>query len=78
MLMDHKSVPHAHNSAGYASISLGVKSFNCMGALPPFDHPHIAIDMGVSGQIVCPYCSTLYLYDPSLSARESKPAGCIA
>jgi hypothetical protein len=48
-----------------------------MGARPPFDHPHVYLDMGDDGQILCPYCSTLYIYDPRLSADQSDPAGCL-
>lgn len=48
----------------------------CVGANPPFDHPHVFLDMGDDSDKVCPYCSTLYRYDPSLSAGETVPAGC--
>jgi hypothetical protein len=34
--------------------------------LPPFDHPHIFIDMGDDNEAVCPYCSTHYVYEASL------------
>jgi hypothetical protein len=39
------------------------------------DHPHVYLDMGDDGQILCPYCSTLYIHDPRLSADQSDPAG---
>ncbi len=32
---------------------------------------------GDEDEKVCPYCSTLYRYDPSLGARRSEPAGCL-
>jgi hypothetical protein len=48
-----------------------------MGARAPFDHPHVYLDMGDDGQILCPYCSTLYIYDPRLTADQSDPAGCL-
>jgi hypothetical protein len=48
-----------------------------MGATPPHDHPHVYLDMGAETQIVCPYCSTLYIYDPALAPGESNPPGCI-
>jgi hypothetical protein len=48
----------------------------CVGANPPFDHPHVFLDMGSDAEKVCPYCSTLYRYDASLAAGESRPAGC--
>jgi hypothetical protein len=49
----------------------------CVGANPPFDHPHIFIDMGDDDEKVCSYCSTLYRYDPALRADETRPAGCL-
>jgi hypothetical protein len=48
----------------------------CVGARPPFDHPHIFCDMGDDNEIICSYCSTLYRHDPSLGPREARPAGC--
>ena len=48
-----------------------------MGARPPFDHPHIFLDMGSDHQVICPYCSTLYVYDPRLKPDESDPPGCL-
>ena len=71
------STPHFHNDAGHAKIEIGVKEFKCVGATPPLDHPHIYIDMGDSDQIVCGYCSTLYVYNPKLKANETNPAGCL-
>jgi len=70
-------VPHFANDKGVDKIFIGVKEFNCMGARPPFDHPHIFLDMGADQQVICGYCSTLYVYDPRLRADESDPAGCL-
>ncbi len=66
-------VPHFHNSAGVPSISIGARKFMCVGALPPYDHPHVFLDMGSEDEIVCPYCSTLYKYDSHLHGTESNP-----
>ena len=44
--MAHASTPHFHNTEGLQKIEVGSKEFMCIGALPPFDHPHIFIDMG--------------------------------
>jgi hypothetical protein len=33
--------------------------------------------MGDDGQILCPYCSTLFIHDPRLTADESDPKGCL-
>ena len=70
-------VPHFVNDVGVNRIKIGVKEFQCMGASPPQDHPHIYLDMGNDKEIVCPYCSTLYVHDPSLAPTESDPPGCI-
>jgi len=69
------SIPHFQNDAGHHRIAIGVKEFMCVGALPPFDHPHVFLDMGEDNEKVCPYCSTLYVYDPSLKAMETRPEG---
>jgi uncharacterized Zn-finger protein len=71
--MAHHIVPHLANDLGSDKIFVGVKEFNCMGARPPYDHPHIYLDMGADSQILCPYCSTLYVHDPRLEADESDP-----
>ena len=71
------SIPHFQNDSGHPAVSIGVKEFMCVGANPPFDHPHVFLDMGDEDEKVCPYCSTLYRYDASLSAQESKPEGCV-
>jgi uncharacterized Zn-finger protein len=75
--MSHESTPHFHNQPGVAKIKLGSKEFMCIGALPPFDHPHVFIDMGAAEEVVCPYCSTLYAYDASLSHDAADPAECV-
>jgi len=75
--MAESLVPPFANDQGVESIRIGVREFQCMGARPPHDHPHVYLDMGADGQIVCPYCSTLYVHEPRLEARESEPAGCL-
>ncbi|MEO0810080.1 MAG: zinc-finger domain-containing protein [Pseudomonadota bacterium] len=73
-MADHV-VPHLANDAGAERIIIGVKEFKCMGARPPYDHPHVYLDMGADSQIICPYCSTLYIYDARLATNETEPAG---
>ena len=75
--MAHSVVPHFANDKGVEKVFVGVKEFQCMGARQPYDHPHVFLDMGADGQILCPYCSTLYVYDSRLKATESDPAGCL-
>ena len=61
-MADH-SIPHFHNDPGVPTIKVRVKEFMCTGAKPPFDHPHIFIDMGSDTEAICSYCSTRYVYD---------------
>jgi uncharacterized Zn-finger protein len=72
------TTPHFCNDSGAPSIRIGVSVFQCMGASPPHDHPHIFLDMGRDSKIICPYCSTLYVRDEKLSAQETEPPGCLA
>jgi uncharacterized Zn-finger protein len=74
-IMSANSIPHFHNQPGVPRVRIGAKKFMCIGELPPFDHPHIFIDMGDDNAIVCPYCSTLFVYDPQLNGG-CEPAEC--
>lgn len=64
--MEHNNIPHFHNDNGYKMIETHTKKFMCIGATPPFDHPHIFINMGKENEKICPYCSTKYVYNPQL------------
>ncbi|MEM7620033.1 MAG: zinc-finger domain-containing protein [Pseudomonadota bacterium] len=75
--MAEHTAPHFFNDLGAEKISIGVKKFMCMGAKPPFDHPHVFLDIGDDQQIVCPYCSTLYVYDATKEPEETDPPHCI-
>ena len=68
------ATPHFQNSMGVASIEIGAREFMCIGALPPFDHPHVFLDMGSASEIICPYCSTLYKHNAKLALDVSLPA----
>ena len=70
-------VPHLANDQGAEKIFIGVKEFQCMGARPPFDHPHVYLDMGQDAQVLCPYCSTLFIHDDRLRPEETAPESCI-
>ena len=74
-MADH-IVPHFHNDPGVAVIEIGARKFMCVGAKPPFDHPHVFLDMGGDQEIICPYCSTLYRHDPALDAHAARPESC--
>jgi len=70
-------IPHLVNDQGVAKIAIGVKEFQCMGARPPHDHPHVFLDMGGGDETICPYCSTRFVYDGKLGAGGTNPAGCL-
>ncbi|SHO60359.1 Uncharacterized conserved protein, contains Zn-finger domain [Pseudoxanthobacter soli DSM 19599] len=75
--MSDSGVPHFQNDLGVESVRIGSKIFMCIGAKPPFDHPHVFLDMGDEVEKICPYCSTLYRYDPVLAHGEADPAACV-
>jgi uncharacterized Zn-finger protein len=74
--MTDEVVPHFQNDPGVAVIEIGAKKFMCVGATPPYDHPHVFCDMGEDTEYVCPYCSTLYRHDPTLEPGAARPAEC--
>ncbi len=61
------------NDMGLEKIRIGAKAFMCTGAKAPFDHPHVFLEMGDDNERICPYCSTLFVYDSSLAADEADP-----
>ncbi|WP_417582302.1 zinc-finger domain-containing protein [Pelagibacterium sp.] len=75
--MAQHGTPHFHNSEGLDRIEIGAKEFQCVGANPPFDHPHVFLDMGHDVEIVCPYCSTLYAFSPTLPHGAANPPGAV-
>lgn len=74
--MAEHHTPHFHNTIGVPVVEIGAREFMCIGALPPFDHPHVFLDLGDDNEIVCPYCSTLYRFRSTLPAGGSDPAAC--
>jgi uncharacterized Zn-finger protein len=66
--------PKFQNDRGMSEIRIGAKEFECIGQSPPQDHPHVFLEMGNQDRILCPYCNTLFRFDPSLETFESKPA----
>lgn len=63
--MAQAATPKISNDDGAAEIFVDVKEFECIGAEPPYDHPHIYLDMGSEDEIICPYCSTRYRFKKS-------------
>lgn len=75
--MAGSGIPHFHNDPGVRVIHVGSKEFMCIGAKPPFDHPHIFIDMGADDEAICSYCGTLYKHKASLSEGDADPHACL-
>lgn len=75
--MADKAILHVHNHEGLPRIEVGAHDFMCIGALPPYDHPHVFLTFGDDHERVCPYCSTLYAYNPALGAHGASPASAI-
>jgi uncharacterized Zn-finger protein len=75
--MSDQVVPHFHNDAGVSVIEIGSHEFMCVGANPPFDHPHVFLDLGNDNEIICPYCSTLFRYAADLAPGEARPPECV-
>lgn len=69
-------IPHYKNDEGVSTIEIGAREFQCMGATPPQDHPHVYLDMGEDDEILCPYCSTHYKYNAELGLTQTVPRGC--
>jgi uncharacterized Zn-finger protein len=74
--MTETIVAHFHNTCGVPVIQIGAREFMCIGELPPFDHPHVFLDMGDRDEIICPYCSTLFRHDAGLGPRAARPPEC--
>lgn len=71
--MADAGTPKFQNDMGARVIEIGTRKFQCIGARPPFDHPHVFLDMGGDSEMVCPYCSTLYRHNPVLAHHASLP-----
>ena len=71
-----RNYPTFQNEIGVPVVRIGCREFECIGDRPPQDHPHIYLNMGDATEIVCPYCSTLFCFNPSLGADEADPPDC--
>ena len=69
-------LPKFHNEIAAPEVRIGAREFHCIGALPPFDHPHVYLNMGAQADILCPYCATRFRFDPALEPAAADPAGC--
>lgn len=66
---DAREVPEFLNDVGANVIWIGALAFSCVGASPPDDHPRIYLNMKGTQDILCPYCSTHFLYRAALGRR---------
>jgi uncharacterized Zn-finger protein len=73
--MSSGGYPKFRNDRGVPEVRIGVREFECIGVSPPQDHPHVYINMGEADAILCPYCATLFRFDPRLGPREADPPG---
>jgi uncharacterized Zn-finger protein len=53
-LLQMQSYPKFHNEIGVPIVRVGCRECECIGAIPPQDHPHIYLNMGDASGIVCP------------------------
>ena len=65
--------PKFRNDDAVAEIRIGAREFECIGASPPDDHPHVYINMGKEDAILCPYCATAFRFDPRLGPLMADP-----
>jgi uncharacterized Zn-finger protein len=70
--------PQFFNAMGVSTIEIGVAAFDCIGELPPHDHPHVYLNMGQEPAILCPYCATQYRVNIALRWNETIPVNCWA
>jgi uncharacterized Zn-finger protein len=72
-----RKYPKFRNDHAAPEVRIGVKEFNCVGVSPPQDHPHVYLNMGRQDTILCPYCATLFRFDPRLEPSEANPQDCV-
>ena len=65
--------PKFRNDNAVPEIRIGAREFKCIGVSPPFDHPHVYINMRDQEVILCPYCATRFRFDPRLGPFEADP-----
>ena len=71
--MSGKGYSKIKNDRGLQEIRIGRKEFECIGASPPLDHPHVYLNMGAASSVLCPYCGTRFRFDPLLAADADPP-----
>jgi uncharacterized Zn-finger protein len=54
-LRQMRSYRKFHNEIGVPIVRVGCREFECIGAIPPQDHPHIYLNIGDASGIVRPF-----------------------
>ena len=57
------SSPENKNYDSQASEAVKSKKVNCSGGGGVLGHPKIYLDMGKENQIICPYCSKIFILE---------------
>jgi uncharacterized Zn-finger protein len=65
------------NDDGIPQIRIGMREFECIGASPPHDHPHIYLNMGAGNSMLCSFCATTFRYDAALRPGDVMPPECL-
>jgi uncharacterized Zn-finger protein len=75
--MEAEGYAKFRNDRGVPEIRIGVREFECIGASPPHDHPHIYLEMGGNETLLCLYCATSFRFDAGLGPDEADPSDCL-
>ena len=72
------TIPHFQNDAGHAGDRHRREGIHVRRRQSALRSSACLSGHGRDGEKVCPYCSTLYRYDPALpSHAETRPEGCL-
>jgi len=67
------SFPIFTHDAGVSLIEIGSKEFMCVGANPPFDHPHVSLDLGNDKRDHLPLLLDGFIATPADPRRRRSP-----
>ena len=76
--MAHTTTPHFHNTEGLKRDRGGLQGVHVRRRAAARSTTRTSIiDMGKDNEIVCPYCSTLYVFNPTLAPGTSQPLSAV-
>ena len=75
--MAHESTPHSTIPKALPGSRSGPRNSSVWAPCPPLTIPTSISHMGKDNEIVCPYCSTLYVFNKALAAGTSEPLSAI-